>query len=310
MDQRASDGRSEPQLIRWGFLAGLIALFATAAFIGSASAQQSAPPVHAQIWCHDEVTDLLSRKWSADCKGKVVSDADAKEIQQRRVKRIQDALQPPKAPVDGKRQIGSGSGMIVSADGHVLTNNHVIDHCDAFSITPVDGKAVPAELVAGSVTHDLALLRASFPAKTIAAFLERDLPPATDIAVVGYPLLGRVAIKPILVEGSVYIGGRAPSPDRFMINMDIRHGNSGGPVVDRAGRVGGIVVAKVNTPAVYAETGKAIYEVGTAIRTAVALSFMRQNGVSPIVAQAGPDLEDAKLYSHVRGFVAQVGCWK
>jgi len=240
----------------------------------------------------------------------VVSDADAKEIQQQRVKRIQGAMQAPKALVEGKRQISSGSGMVVSADGHVLTNNHVIDHCDAYSVTPADDKAVPAELVAGNPSSDLALLRASFPSNKIAAFLEREPPAATEIAVVGYPQLGRVAIKPILVAGTVYIGGRSPSPDRFMINMDIRHGNSGGPVVDRAGRVAGIVVAKVNTPAVYAKTGKAIYEVGTAIRTAVALAFMRQNGVSPIVAQMAPDLEDAKLYNQVRGFVAQVGCWK
>jgi S1-C subfamily serine protease len=210
-----------------------------------------------------------------------------------------------------KRQVGTGSGMFVTTDGHVLTNNHVIDHCDAFSVTPaIDGKAVPAQLIAGAAPQDLALLKTAPAGHTVALFRETEPPPATDIAVVGYPLLGRVAIKPIYVEGSVY-AGRSPSPERFMINMDVRSGNSGGPTINRAGNVIGIVVAKVNTPAVYANTGKTVTEVGFSIRPQVALAFMRANGVSPQIA-SGPvkELGREPLFALASKYVAQIGCWK
>jgi S1-C subfamily serine protease len=264
-----------------------------------------------QIWCYVEAERLLSRKWPSDCKGKIVSDDEAKEIRQERARRVAGSIRAKPLFAD-KRQIGSGSGMFVSADGHVLTNNHVIARCDAFSVTPAaDGKAVVAQLVAGNAPQDLALLKTEPAGHAVARFRESEPAPATDIAVVGYPLLGRVVIKPMFVEGSVYAGAPSPSPERFMINMDVRHGNSGGPTIDRGGSVIGIVVAKINTPAVYANTGKAIYELGYSIRSQVALAFLRANGVSPSIA-TGPvnELDREPLLALATRYVAQIGCWK
>src|SRR6185436_15111700 len=137
-------------------------------------------------------------------------------------------------------------------------------------------------------------LKAELPDHGVAKFREAPPPPATDIAVVGYPQLGRVAIKPIFVEGTVYAGGPQSGgrSDRFAINMDVRHGNSGGPTVDRFGSVVGVVVAKINTPAVYANTGKAVFEVGFSIRSDVALSFMRANGVFPAIGGESAELSN------------------
>jgi S1-C subfamily serine protease len=223
---------------------------------------------------------------------------------------MQGAFAPKKALFEGKRMIGSGSGMIVLAGGHVLTNAHVVDHCDAFSVIPATGSEVAATLIAADAGHDLALLKAELPGHAVAKFRETVPPPATDIAVVGYPMLGRVAIKPILVEGTVYVGGAPRGSDRFAINMDVRHGNSGGPTVDRFGSVVGVVVAKINTPAVYANTGKAMFELGFSIRPDVALAFMRANGVSPAIGGESAELPNDKLLEFVSRYVAQIGCWK
>ena len=285
------------------------------ALIAASGAHAQAPSsANQQVWCYVEATGLLSRKWPSDCKtpARIVSDDEAKGIQALRLKRVQGAFAPKKALFEGKRMIGSGSGMVVLADGHVLTNNHVVDHCDAFSVIPATGSEVVASLVAADAAHDLALLKAELPGHGIAKFREREPPPAADIAVIGYPMLGRVAIKPIFVEGTVYVGGPQSGGrfDRFAINMDVRHGNSGGPTVDRFGSVVGVVVAKVNTPAVYANTGKTVFEVGFSIRPQVALEFMRANGVSPEIGGEPAEMSNDKLLEFVSRYVAQIGCWK
>lgn len=293
----------------------VVALIALVSTWGLARAQMPAAPSSSnqQIWCYVEGERLLSRKWPSDCKGRIVSDDEAREIQAERVNRLKGAVAQKQALFPGKRMIGSGSGMVVLGDGSVLTNNHVVEHCDAFTVVPADQnqKEVPAELVAVDVLHDLALLRANLPGHGIAMFRESEPLPATEIAVIGYPNLGRVAIKPIFREGTVYIGAAAGGrPDRFAINIDVRHGNSGGPTVDRFGSVVGVVVAKINTPAVYASTGQMITELGFSIRPQVALAFLRSHGVSPGIGGGTVELSNDKLLDFVSRYVAQVGCWK
>jgi S1-C subfamily serine protease len=296
-------------LIRSAVLSALV--LAAAAALGAARAQAPAPASsNQQIWCYVESESLLSRKWPTDCKGRVVSDAEARQIQAARISRIKGAIAPKKALFPGKRMIATGSGMVVLADGHVLTNNHVVEMCTAYTVMPATGGEVPATLVAADAPHDLALLKAELPQHGVATFRETEPPPAADIAVVGYPLLGRVAIKPIFVEGSVYIGGFPGRSDRYAINMDVRHGNSGGPVVDQTGSVVGVVVAKINTPAVYAKTGQTMFEVGFAIRPETALEFMRKAGVSPAVGAGAAPAGSGKLLDYVSRYVAQIGCWK
>jgi serine protease Do len=288
-------------------------LLVLAAIAGEVRAQTpAASPSEQKIWCYVEDTRFLARRSPTDCTGRIVSDAEAKEIQAARAARIKAAVAPKEPIHPGKHRIGTGSGMVVQPDGHVLTNNHVIDHCDAFSVIPADGREIPATLITTDRSHDLALLKADLSGHAAARFRDREPLPATEIAVVGYPFLGRVAIKPILVEGTVYVG-RPRDPryaDRFAINMDVRHGNSGGPTVDRFGSVVGVVSAKVDTPAVYASTGKAVFEMGIAIRPEIALAFLYRAGLSPKIGGETKELDNDALLDSVGRFVAQIGCWR
>ena len=94
------------------------------------------------------------------------------------------------------------------------------------------------------------------------------------------------------------------------MNIDVRRGNSGGPVLDRAGRVIGVVVAKVNTPGVYAATGRLVQNVGIAIRLSVALDFLRKHDVAIRELSTTSPLTEAELFSKAHQFVGQVGCWR
>ena len=247
------------------------------------------------------------------CLAVAVNGAFAQETDERqqRIERIQRALKPPPALIAGRRQIGSGTGFAVSAAGHVLTNHHVVGHCGAVSVTPPDRPGREAERLASDPASDLALLKAALPETSVAAFRAAPLPRSAELAVVGYPSLGRVAIRPILVAGRLYDGRGAPTGERFAIVIDVHKGNSGGPVFDRAGAIAGIVVARANAAIVLQKTGEDVGNLGLAIGIPAARRFLAANGVAPaLAARAGPALGDADLLERGRAIVVQVGCWQ
>lgn len=263
------------------------------------------------IWCHDTGRSITARKARWRCKGEVVTEAQAKAIRDRRRLRINRSFVPREAPAPGVKQKGTGSGFYVTGTGHVVTNHHVIDKCKAVSVTPASGGgAVKAHLLASDPALDLALLRSVIPGKDFARFRDRALLSGDDVAVVGYPLHGKVTIKPILVRGHVSVGRGAPRSHMFAMKIDIRRGNSGGPVLDAAGRIVGVVVAKVNTPGVYASTGKVIVNLGFGIRQPVVLDFLKKHKIAVTRAPPGKALDDKSLMAQATAFVAQIGCWR
>jgi S1-C subfamily serine protease len=263
------------------------------------------------IWCHDEDRDLVTRREAWKCTGHVIDEPEAQKIRARRIRRIQGLIKEPAPLFEGQRLRGTGSGFFVTEDGAVLTNFHVVEKCEGISVTPAGGDALVAELVASDESRDLALLRVPHAPADVASFrYVQMVEPPEAVFVVGYPLHGKVAIKPIFVPGHVIEDRNVPRPGRFPMKIDVRRGNSGGPVLDRAGRVVGVVVAKVNTPHVYAATGRLIRNVGIAIRLPVALEFLRDHGIAFQETRTAPPLSNSEIFSRAHEFVGQIGCWR
>jgi S1-C subfamily serine protease len=103
---------------------------------------------------------------------------------------------------------------------------------------------------------------------------------------------------------------RGVRPGKFSMKIDVRRGNSGGPILDQSGLVVGVVVAKINTPHLYAATGRLVRNVGIGIRLSVALDFLREHGVEVREAWTAPPLTQADLFAKAHQFVGQVGCWR
>lgn len=264
--------------------------------------------------CHDEDRNLIRRIPRWRCKGGEVSDERAGEIRASRIRKAKGRMLPNKALYPGMRMVSSGTGFFVSRDGHLMTNDHVVDGCKELSAKPTaDREHRPAELVGTDKPDDLAVIRYSQPAPAVAEFRRPiELQYGNKVAVIGHPLHGLVAIKPIFVTGKVreFAPERLSRWGRFAIDADIRRGNSGGPVIDDRGYVVGVVSAKVNTPAIFQRTGEVMRDIGLIIRQDRALRFLERFNVAYAGGARRAVMGDEDLFALARTFVARIGCWK
>ena len=296
-------GRQRARLAAVGALTVALALPWPAAI-----AQQSSD----FVWCHDAARSIIKRTYAWSCKGEVVSDEQAAAIRDKRTNRLKRILErKPDDAVPGKTLLGSGSGFFISKSGLVLTNNHVVNKCEVLTVAPPGREPEVAEVVRRDRRYDLALLKSTFEVSQPAAF--RDTAEVTlgePVSVVGYPLRGRIVIKPVQVNGHVKKEEQPRHRQVFAMKIDIRLGNSGGPILDESGLVMGVVFAKVNTPAVYSRTGKLIRNVGLGVRNSAVEIFLRNQNVPVPRGRAGKALEPEQLFDVATDFVVQVGCWR
>jgi serine protease Do len=145
---------------------------------------------------------------------------------------------PPGAP----RQ-AQGSGFFISADGYLVTNNHVVDNGSEVQIVTDDGRTLDAKVIGTDAKTDLALLKAEgsdFPYVKLAPQKARI---GDWVLAVGNPFgLGGTVTAGIVSAQNRDIG-QGPYDDFLQIDAPINRGNSGGPTFNLAGEVVGVNTA-------------------------------------------------------------------
>ncbi|SMF68999.1 serine protease Do [Xaviernesmea oryzae] len=151
--------------------------------------------------------------------------------------------QMPQRPTE--RAEALGSGFVITPDGYIVTNNHVIDNATSIKVTLDDGTELPAKLVGADAKSDLAVVKIDAP-KPLATIVWGDsdkLNAGDQILAIGNPF----GIGTTVTAGIVSARGRdlhsGPYDDFIQIDAPINHGNSGGPLVDLQGKVVGINTA-------------------------------------------------------------------
>ncbi len=148
---------------------------------------------------------------------------------------------------------GLGSGVVVSLAGDILTSLHVVDGATAIELTFADGSTSPGEIVGEQPENDIAVLRALQPPATIVpATLGNPgaVRQGSEAYALGSPfgLHGSVSAGVIsgLDRSFTMPGSGQTLTGLFQIDAAVNPGNSGGALVDRDGRLIGIVTALVN----------------------------------------------------------------
>jgi len=149
---------------------------------------------------------------------------------------------PQQRPVQG-----AGSGVIISADGYILTNNHVVDRAQEVTVTLVDRPDFKAEIVGRDPKTDLAILKIAATKDLPAAKMgDSDQLRVGDwVIAIGNPFGLSHTVTSGIVSAKGRIIGAGPYDDFIQTDASINPGNSGGPLFNMNGEVVGINTAIV-----------------------------------------------------------------
>jgi len=139
----------------------------------------------------------------------------------------------------------SGSGFIVTADGYIITNNHVVDSTNQVNVILSDGTTIPARIISTDIFSDLAVLKVEGKIPAIAILGDSDhLKPGESVIAIGSPLgdfRNSVTVGVISATGRNLDSGNGYEMENLIqTDAAINSGNSGGPLVNLAGEVIGI----------------------------------------------------------------------
>ena len=162
-------------------------------------------------------------------------------------------------------QRGSGSGVLISADGYIVTNNHVVDGADELSVTLSNNKTYKGKVIGKDPSSDLAVIKIEASNMPYLSFSNSDdVRLGQSVLAIGYPLNLDVTVTSGIVSAksrSLGINGRqSKTPLEAFIQTDaaINPGNSGGALVNGNGDLIGINSAIASPTGSYAGYGYAI----------------------------------------------------
>ena len=146
----------------------------------------------------------------------------------------------------GQAQQAQGSGFVFDKQGHIVTNQHVVDGAQSITVTFSDGSTYDATVVGSDPSTDLAVIKVDAPASVLVPLQLGDsskVQVGDGVVAIGSPF-GLAQTVTTGIVSAVHREITAPNnyaiPDAIQTDAAINHGNSGGPLLDLQGRVIGV----------------------------------------------------------------------
>jgi S1-C subfamily serine protease len=209
-----------------------------------------------------------------------------------------EAERRPEAAVAGDDPKSTGTGFLITRNGYLVTNHHVVEDCGKVRVRTAVG-LLDAEVVRVDAASDLALLKVTGTFDALPVVSSRSARLGATVATVGFPNIGLQGFEPKLAKGDIAsLAGMQDDVRYFQISVPVQPGNSGGALVDEHGNVVGIVSAQLSQKAALESTGTLAQSVNYAVKSSYLLGFLES------VPEASEGMPDAK--THEQEFEAMV----
>lgn len=170
----------------------------------------------------------------------------------------------------------SGSGFFVSAEGHLITNEHVVRGATRIELVMSNGVRVAARVLSADASNDIALLKAETQSAPLAVAASDAVAKGSDVFTLGYPLVGIQGQEQKATFGRINaLSGVRGDIRFFQIDVPIQPGNSGGPLLADDGRVVGIVTASLDQLRALKQTGALPQSVNYAVKADYIFPLLR-----------------------------------
>jgi S1-C subfamily serine protease len=217
----------------------------------------------------------------------------------------------PTSPKASPTVSKTGTGFVVSASGHIVTNHHVVNGCTGDIHGNLSGEPVTTlRVVSSDESNDLALLQgpaASF--KDFAKIRDRAIRSGDSVVAIGFPYHGLLTSDFTVTTGIVSsLSGLLNDTRYLQISAAVQPGNSGGPLLDTSGQIVGMVAAKINALKFVRATGNIPENINFAIKTGAIRDFLDNSIVPYQTAEPKGELKTAEIAGNARGYTLLISC--
>jgi S1-C subfamily serine protease len=219
---------------------------------------------------------------------------------------------PPAAGKSARTMDAGGTGFVVSPNGHIVTNHHVIDGCIGDIKGNLTGEAsMVLRVVSSDARNDLALLQA--PATTafkdFVRIRDRSIKSGDSVVAIGFPLHGLLTSDFTVTTGIVSsLSGIRNDTRRLQISAAVQAGNSGGPLFDTSGQLAGVVVSKLDPLRVLRQTGQLPENINFAVKTGALRDFLDNSVVPYQTAEPKGELKTTDIAGNARAYTLLISC--
>ena len=211
-----------------------------------------------------------------------------------------------------KAVASTGTGFYISSDT-IVTNFHVVNDCSELRLNKSGADQGAVRVLATSRADDLAALRPEAPGKSFLKLrVGAPIKAAEPVLVFGYPLAEALSSAGNTTLGNITALAGVRDDSRYIqISAAVQPGNSGGPAIDEAGRLMGVVVAKLNALAIARITGDIPQNVNFAIKVSTLVTFLEAHGIAYSPADpAAREMPVTQRAERAEQSSILIQCWK
>jgi S1-C subfamily serine protease len=204
----------------------------------------------------------------------------------------------------------TGRGFVISSNGHIVTNNHVIGECVGEVHGNLVGQsAATLRIVAADETNDLALLQATGNFKDTAAIRATPVHSGDPVIAIGFPFHGLLTSDFTVTTGIISSLAGVLNDTRFLqISAPVQPGNSGGPLLDTGGTIIGVVAEKLSALKFAKATGEIPENINFAIKTGALRDFLDNSVVPYRTSEPTGESKTAEIASAARAYTMLITC--